>query len=164
MDFNAYIFKAYFLSKCVFLLRLFLSRSMSQWVRGPISLQEALLVSPPSWIIPQLFADKYRPFNNIFRRTGIQSPAGRGVHNRHSLFEEESKIMSLIPRLCVCVCVPISTVEQTDQFAPTLIMNMEPGQRSRKSDWLRAGRPRGRSSSPDRGKIFFVGPTQPPIQ
>jgi hypothetical protein len=40
------------------------------------------------------------------------------------------------------------------------------------SDRLRAGRPRGRSSSPGRGKIFLLstssrpvlGPTQPPIQ
>jgi hypothetical protein len=43
---------------------------------------------------------------------------------------------------------------------------------SRYRDWLRAGRPRGRSSSPGRGKISFLstssrpvlGPTQPPIQ
>jgi hypothetical protein len=43
---------------------------------------------------------------------------------------------------------------------------------SRYSDWLRAGRPRGRSSSPGRVKNFLfstssrsaVGPTQPPIQ
>jgi hypothetical protein len=43
---------------------------------------------------------------------------------------------------------------------------------SRYSDWLRAGRPRGRSSSPGRGKIFLfstlsrpvLGPTQPLIQ
>jgi hypothetical protein len=48
----------------------------------------------------------------------------------------------------------------------------EPGQRSRYSDWLRAGRPRGRSSGPGRGKICFFsmssrpvpGPTQRPIQ
>jgi hypothetical protein len=40
------------------------------------------------------------------------------------------------------------------------------------SDWLRAGRLKGWSSSPDRGKIFLLstssrpvlGPTQPPIQ
>jgi hypothetical protein len=40
------------------------------------------------------------------------------------------------------------------------------------SDWLRPGRPRGRSSSPGRVKIFLfstasrpvLGPTQPPIQ
>jgi hypothetical protein len=43
---------------------------------------------------------------------------------------------------------------------------------SRYSDWLRAGRPKGRSSIPDRGKIFLLstssrpvlGFTQPPIQ
>jgi hypothetical protein len=42
----------------------------------------------------------------------------------------------------------------------------------RYSAWLRAGRPKGRSSSPSRGKVFFLsttsrpvlGPTQPPIQ
>jgi hypothetical protein len=45
-------------------------------------------------------------------------------------------------------------------------------QRSRYSDWLRAGRQRGRSSSPDTVKSFLfstssrptLGPTQPPIQ
>jgi hypothetical protein len=38
--------------------------------------------------------------------------------------------------------------------------------RGRYSDWLRAGRPRGRSSSPRRVKNFFfsMSPTQPPIQ
>jgi hypothetical protein len=43
---------------------------------------------------------------------------------------------------------------------------------SRYSDWLRAGRPRGRSSSPGRVNNFLLstssrpalGPTQPPIQ
>jgi hypothetical protein len=45
----------------------------------------------------------------------------------------------------------------------------ELGWRSRYSDWLRAGRPRGRNSSP--GRVNFctssrqaLGPTQPPIQ
>jgi hypothetical protein len=33
--------------------------------------------------------------------------------------------------------------------------NKEPEQRSRYSDWLRAGRPRGRSSSPGRVKTFL---------
>jgi hypothetical protein len=48
----------------------------------------------------------------------------------------------------------------------------EPGERSRYSDWLQAGRPRGRSSSPGRFKnLLFstssrqpLGSTQPPIQ
>jgi hypothetical protein len=48
----------------------------------------------------------------------------------------------------------------------------EPGQRSRYSDWLRAGRLRGWSSSPGRVKNFLfskssrpaLGSTQPPIQ
>jgi hypothetical protein len=48
----------------------------------------------------------------------------------------------------------------------------EPGWRSRYSDWLRAGQPRGRSSSPGEGKNFHFSmssrptlrPTQPPIQ
>jgi hypothetical protein len=48
----------------------------------------------------------------------------------------------------------------------------EPGWLSRYSDWLRAGRQRGRSSSPGRGEIFLSStasrpvpePTQPPIQ
>jgi hypothetical protein len=40
--------------------------------------------------------------------------------------------------------------------------------RSRYSDWLRAGRPSDRSSSPARGNIFLLsrsvlGPTQPPV-
>jgi hypothetical protein len=49
---------------------------------------------------------------------------------------------------------------------------VEPEWRSRYSDWLRAGRPRGRSSSPGRTKNFLfskssrpaLGSTQPPIQ
>jgi hypothetical protein len=49
---------------------------------------------------------------------------------------------------------------------------LEPEWLSRYSDWLRAGRPRGRSSSPGRVKNFHfsissrpaLGPTQPPIQ
>jgi hypothetical protein len=48
----------------------------------------------------------------------------------------------------------------------------EPGQRSRYSDWLRAGRPRAGSSSPGRVKKFLfstssrpaLGPTQPFIE
>jgi hypothetical protein len=47
----------------------------------------------------------------------------------------------------------------------------EPGWRSRYSDCLRAGRPRGRSSSPDSQNFLFsissrpaLGPTQRPIQ
>jgi hypothetical protein len=48
----------------------------------------------------------------------------------------------------------------------------EPGSRSRYSDWLTAGRPRGRSSSTGRVKnVLFstssrsaLGPTQPPVQ
>jgi hypothetical protein len=48
----------------------------------------------------------------------------------------------------------------------------EPGYRSRYSDWLRVGRPRGRSSSPGGVKNFLfstlsrsaLGPTRPPIQ
>jgi hypothetical protein len=54
----------------------------------------------------------------------------------------------------------------------TRLLYLLPGYRSRYSDWVRAGRPRGRSSSPGRGKIFLFftpsrpvpGPTQPPIQ
>jgi hypothetical protein len=50
--------------------------------------------------------------------------------------------------------------------------NKELGRRSRCSDWLRAGRLRGRSSSPGRVKNFLfltssappMGPTQSPIQ
>jgi hypothetical protein len=49
---------------------------------------------------------------------------------------------------------------------------IQPGQRSRYSDWLWVGRPRGRSLSPGRVKNFLLhvvqtgsgGPTQPPIQ
>jgi hypothetical protein len=48
----------------------------------------------------------------------------------------------------------------------------EPGERSQYSDWVRAGRQRGRSSSPRRAKNFLfstlsrpaLGPTQPPVQ
>jgi hypothetical protein len=53
-----------------------------------------------------------------------------------------------------------------------LYLLREPGERSRYSDWLRAGRRRGRSSSPRRVKNFLfstssrpgLGPTQPPLQ
>ena len=48
---------------------------------------------------------------------------------------------------------------------------LKPGWRSRYGDWLRAGRPSGRSSSPGGGKNFYfissrpaLGPTNPPIQ
>jgi hypothetical protein len=52
------------------------------------------------------------------------------------------------------------------------VYNITAGERSRYSDWLGAGRPRGRSSSPGGGKNFHVsmssrtalGSTQPPIQ
>jgi hypothetical protein len=48
----------------------------------------------------------------------------------------------------------------------------EPGKRSQYSKWLRAVRPRGQSSSPERGEIFLLsmssgpvlGPTHFPIQ
>jgi hypothetical protein len=51
-------------------------------------------------------------------------------------------------------------------------MHADPGQLSRYRGWLRAGRPRGRSSCPGRGKIFLLstsfrpilGLTQSPIQ
>jgi hypothetical protein len=53
-----------------------------------------------------------------------------------------------------------------------ILYNFEPRQLSRYSDWLRAGRPRCRSSSPRKVKNFLfstssrptVGPTQPHIQ
>jgi hypothetical protein len=56
---------------------------------------------------------------------------------------------------------------------PRSTQDVEAGQRSWYSDWLRDGRPRGRISSPGRGKIFLLstsasrpvlGPIQPPIQ
>jgi hypothetical protein len=57
-------------------------------------------------------------------------------------------------------------------FYTSYIFYTEPGYRSRYSDWLGTGRPRGRSSGPGRVKnvLFFkssrpaLGPTQPPIQ
>jgi hypothetical protein len=59
-----------------------------------------------------------------------------------------------------------STFSSSHSFFP------EPGEHTRYSDWLRAGRPRGRSSSPGRVKNFLfsklsrpaLGSTQPPIQ
>jgi hypothetical protein len=50
--------------------------------------------------------------------------------------------------------------------------HLKPGQLSRYSDWLRAGRPRDQSWGPGRGKFFLLsmsskpvlGPTQPAIQ
>jgi hypothetical protein len=60
---------------------------------------------------------------------------------------------------------------QIFQFLDPIYSRCEPGQ-SRYSDWLRAGRPRGRSSSPGEVKNFHfsmssgpaLGFTQPPIQ
>jgi hypothetical protein len=57
-------------------------------------------------------------------------------------------------------------------FSIPFLERQEPGYRSRYSDWLRAGRRRGRNSSPGRVKNFLfptasraaLGPTQPPIQ
>jgi hypothetical protein len=39
----------------------------------------------------------------------------------------------------------------------------EPGERSGYSDWLRAGRPRGRNSSTGRGKIFLISMASRPV-
>jgi hypothetical protein len=60
----------------------------------------------------------------------------------------------------------------SSSFVGYPMLTSEPGQRSRYSDWLRTGRPRGRSSSPGRVKNFLfstssrpaLGPTQPPFQ
>jgi hypothetical protein len=68
--------------------------------------------------------------------------------------------------------IHIITIVQIVPFFRNSITTWEPGQRSRYSDWLRAGRPRGRTSSPSKGKIFrlstsskpVLGPTPPPIQ
>jgi hypothetical protein len=61
----------------------------------------------------------------------------------------------------ICECYPYFTEVYTDK-----------GHRSRYSDWLQAGRPRGRSSSLSRVKNFLFStssrpalvPTQPPTQ
>jgi hypothetical protein len=62
---------------------------------------------------------------------------------------------------------------RTKARASSLVLLLKkPGERSRYSDWLQAGRPRGRSSSPGKVKHFLfsmsskliLGPTQPPIQ
>jgi hypothetical protein len=58
------------------------------------------------------------------------------------------------------------------EFSRLIGLEYEPGERSRYGNWLRAGRPRGRSSSPGRVNNFLFstatrpapGPTQPPIQ
>jgi hypothetical protein len=44
-----------------------------------------------------------------------------------------------------------------------LIVHMELGERSQYSDWLRAGRPTGRSSSPGRGDIFLFSTSSRPV-
>jgi hypothetical protein len=57
-------------------------------------------------------------------------------------------------------------------FIDHLQVVLEPVERTRYSAWLRAGQPRGRSSSPGRVKKFLFfktsrlipGPTQPPFQ
>jgi hypothetical protein len=62
--------------------------------------------------------------------------------------------------------------KNTRNFISTPHMSYEPGWRSRYSDWLRAGRPRGWSSSPCRVKNFLfstssrpaLGSAQPRIQ
>jgi hypothetical protein len=66
----------------------------------------------------------------------------------------------------------ISSSEMSVDFQRTTWRYKEQGQRSLYNDWLRAGRPRGRSSSPGAGKNFHfsmssrptMGPTQPPIE
>jgi hypothetical protein len=58
------------------------------------------------------------------------------------------------------------------QLVNNELVRIWPGQCSRYGDWLRAGRPRGRSSSPHRGRNFLFsmlsrpvfGSTKPPIQ
>jgi hypothetical protein len=63
-------------------------------------------------------------------------------------------------------------VHPTQPEEQVSVTGREPGELSRYSDWLQAGRPRGRSSSPGGGKNFHfsmlstpaLGPTQPPIQ
>jgi hypothetical protein len=64
------------------------------------------------------------------------------------------------------------TVNVVKGYSSCLLWEPSPGYRSRCSDWLRAGRRKGRSSSPGRDKNFIfstssrpaLGPTQPPVQ
>jgi hypothetical protein len=72
---------------------------------------------------------------------------------------------------------PSADKGETDRFLNTQTFTVRSASYSvcalsRCSDWIRAGRPTGRSSSTGRGKIFVLstssrpvlGPTQPPIQ
>jgi hypothetical protein len=72
-------------------------------------------------------------------------------------------------RLMVSV---VSMLHFSKKLIVTILVHWEPGYRSRCIVWLRARRPRGRSSSPGGVKNFpfstssrpALGPTQPPIQ
>jgi hypothetical protein len=67
---------------------------------------------------------------------------------------------------------PIFEFTQFHSIVYSVTDLQEPEYRSRYSDWLRAGRPNGKSSRPGRGKTFLLstssrpvlGPTQLPIQ
>jgi hypothetical protein len=71
-----------------------------------------------------------------------------------------------------CIITVSYDISITEDFRDHLQSLQEPGMRSRYSDWLRAGRSKGRSSSPCRVKNFLIsksstptlGPIQPPIQ
>jgi hypothetical protein len=57
-------------------------------------------------------------------------------------------------RICMCLCCAAFFVVVC--FMTLSVSQTEPGQRSGHSDWLRAGRLKGRGSSPGRVKHFLV--------
>jgi hypothetical protein len=97
-------------------------------------------------------------------------------------FKEQTKIAKILNRISGFRPLdlnpwPLHRDQLIWQFVPTecsilCIYYLRTLLGSRDSDWLRAGRPRGRSSSPGRGKIFLLstssrpalGPTHSPIE
>jgi hypothetical protein len=97
---------------------------------------------------------------------------GRSV-DRYSSLADSSHGVVVVVVLFHCVYRIQADFPQLSKFIPPIldfIVSHEGW--SRDSDWLRAGRPRGRSSCPGRCKIFLLStlsrsilwPTQPPIQ
>jgi hypothetical protein len=147
----------------------------------------SLSVFTPEFIRPVQFSmhDVYRSYEGT-RWLNVRGPAGS---SRTSIRTDARLLGFTLQKTTICIITTMRTWNQTRRFmtffkktchglrplpeeSDTYLHSIEAGSCSRCSDWLRAGRPRGRTSSPYRDKIFllftsstqFLGPTQPPIQ